>query len=391
MYTRDQIAILAEKWLNGTISEAEKEVFEHWYNRRKPEELHWLNDEAEDAVRKRIFESVKMQIAHAAAEEEEAYPVKTAKRYGLLKWAGVAACALLVVTAFFFRNTRKQPAIAHHAADTSSDLSVAPPSAVKAILTLADGRRIPLDSITSGNAIAQGTGSVQRNSTGELVYAQTSSSPQTLYNKITVPRGSRILSVVLSDGTKVWLNVESSLRYPVIFNEGDRKISLTGEAYFEVQKNEGKKFIVESAGSATEVLGTHFNINTYTPASEKITLLEGAVRVKNNAGAVLELSPGEQATAASGNLQVKKVDDMEAVMAWKNGLFKLNNAEISGIMQQLSQWYDVEIVLKGNLKGKTFSGMISRNTPLSTVLEMLAMTKEVKFETKGKTITVYPY
>ncbi|MGN6493683.1 MAG: FecR family protein [Agriterribacter sp.] len=389
MYTRDQIATLAEKWLNGTISGAEKEVFEHWYNRRKPEELHWLTDDTEDAVRKRIFESVKMQIAHA--EEDMAYSFKTAKKYRSLKWAGVAACALLVVAAFFFRSTGKQPPVVHRPSDTGSAVAVAPPSAIKAILTLADGRQIPLDSITGENAIAQGTGSVQRNSTGGLVYAQTTSSHQTLYNKVTVPRGSKILSVVLSDGTKVWLNVESSLHYPVIFNEGDRKVSLTGEAYFEVQKNAGKKFIVESAGSVTEVLGTHFNINTYTAASEKITLLEGAVRVRNNAGAVRELSPGEQATAAPGNLQVKKVGDIEAVMAWKNGLFKLNNAEISGIMQQLSQWYDVDVVLKGNLKGKTFSGMISRNTQLSTVLEMLAMTKEVKFETKGKTITVYPY
>lgn len=389
MYTREQIAALAEKWLNGTISETEKQAFEHWYNRRKPEEFYWLGDDAEDAVRKKIFESVRMQMT--GTEEETSYHINTINRKKIFKWAGVAACALLVMAAFFFRTTGNQSTTAYKATDTSSIVSIAPPSAIKAILTLADGRQVPLDSITSSNTISQGAVKVQRNAAGELVYTQNTSSTQTLYNRITVPRGSQILSLTLSDGTKVWLNVESSLRYPVVFNGEDRKVNLTGEAYFEVQKNAGKKFVVETAGSATEVLGTHFNINSYTPAREKITLLEGAVQVKNSNNDVRGLNPGEQATVASGNIQVKQVDDMEAVMAWKNGLFKLNNAEISSIMQQLSQWYDIDVVLKGKLEGKTFSGMISRNTQLSTVLEMLAMTKEVKFTTEGKTITVYPY
>lgn len=383
MYTRKQISLLAEKWLNGTISEAEKQLFEAWYNRRKPGEIHWLGDDTEDVVRSKIFESVHAQIV----EPGSTAPVH--HRLRVFKWTGIAVSFLLIVFVFFFYQSKPQKEIVK-APVTEKIFAPAPPSGVKATITLADGREKALDHLQNGDSIIQGDASIQKISGGELVYSQKTSSSQNLFNKITVPRGSQLVSVVLADGTKVWLNVESSLRYPVVFNADERKVTLTGEAYFEVSKKE-KKFIVETAGSATEVLGTHFNINSYKPGAEQITLLEGSVKVQSNTSESRALQPGEQALVAQQGIQLQAKPDLEAVLAWKNGLFKLNNADIHSIMQQLAQWYDVDVVFKGNLDDKRFSGMISRYTPLPVVLEMLSMTKEVKFATEGKTITVYPY
>lgn len=387
MYTREQISLLAEKWLNGTISETEKQVFESWYNRRKPDEIHWLGYDTEEVVRQKIFESVQAQMAEL---NNVVSPTPVNSRLKLFKGLSIAASFLLVVSLFFFHQSKPGKNLAQELPVSESPSLPAPPATVKATITLADGTEMDLDRLLSGDSIVQGTGGFQRKPGGELIYIQHAVSTQNLFNKIMVPRGSQVLSVVLSDGTKVWLNVESSLRYPVTFNGTERKVTLTGEAYFEVNKRK-EKFIVETPGAYTEVLGTHFNINSYKPNDEQITLLEGSVKVRNNITASGELKPGEQVVVAQQGIQLKHSPDLEAVMAWKNGLFKLSNANIYSIMQQLAQWYDVDVVFKGTLQEKRFSGMISRNTQLHVVLEMLAMTKEVKFVTEGKTIVVYPY
>lgn len=390
MYTRQQMAALAEKWLNGTISEAEKQAFEDWYNRRKPDEIIWLGNDTEEAVRIKIFESVKAQLEDTTIDE----PIPPSfgwNRRKVIRWTVAATIPILIAGVLFFYQNNAP--VGKHLSAVASDsiFSPLPPSGVKAMITLGDGRQIPLDSIATGSHIAQGAATISKKSNGELIYVSKDQPVHDVFNKIVVPRGSQIISVVLSDGTKVWMNVESSLQYPVAFTGNKRKVILTGEAYFEVSKQPGKSFMVQTASSVTEVLGTHFNVNSYDSSQLQVTLLEGAVKVKNDAAASPVLKPGEQAVVNPATIQIKHAPDLEAVMAWKNGLFKLQNAGIYTIMQQLAQWYDIEVVFKGNLQGKTFSGMISRNTQLTTVLEMLSMTKEVKFSTNKKTITVYPY
>jgi len=196
--------------------------------------------------------------------------------------------------------------------------------------------------------------------------------------------------LTLSDGSKVWLNAASSLRYPASFVGNERKVELTGEGYFEVAKNASMPFKVNVAGKGeVEVLGTYFNINSYADeATINTTLLEGKVKVSalNNQQT---LSPGQQAQiAGDGQINLNKNVNVEAVMAWKNGKFIFENADIKSVMRQVEKWYDVEIVFNGNITTEEFVGIISRNVNVSQILKMLEKTGTVKFEIEGKRIIV---
>jgi ferric-dicitrate binding protein FerR (iron transport regulator) len=269
---------------------------------------------------------------------------------------------------------------------------VAPPKGTKAMITLANGQSVALDSITSGTLVTQGTVSVIKTGEGEIVYQGSSS--EVAYNILYNPRGSTVVSLVLNDGTKVWLNSESSLRYPTSFTGNERSVEITGEAYFEVAKDARKKFIVRGRGAISEVLGTHFNVNTYTDESSvNVTLLEGSVKVKpvvNGSHAVV-IRPGQQAQVKeSGEMSVMKDVDLEEVMAWKNGKFQFGEAaDISTIMKQVARWYDLHVEYNGVVQGH-IGGTISRDVNVSQVFRMLEMTGVVKFQIDGKKVVVMP-
>lgn len=379
MGKQPDISALAEKWLNGTISEEEKQQFEEWYNRQPGFSVDWLKDDTEDELKKRIFRSVIDQL-----EVEPPVRRMTWKR----KLSAAAAVLLILGGAAAYLLTGDNPGKPMPAGSTSQE--VIAPSGTKATLTLADGTVIPLGSSKNGVIALQGSTAVQKMPDGQIVYDRKPHTGEVLYNTITVPRGSQLLSVVLSDGSKVWLNVESTLRYPVTFDEDERQVSVTGEAYFEVSKDASRPFEVETDGVKTAVLGTHFNVNTYQK-QVLVTLLEGAVAVSNDSGEQL-LQPGQQADAGNtGSIRLNKTPDMEAVMAWKSGLFKLDNSDIYIVMDQLARWYDVDVQVEEGMEGRQFSGLISRNTDLATVLNMLSMTKEVSFKREGRTVIVSPY
>jgi ferric-dicitrate binding protein FerR (iron transport regulator) len=178
------------------------------------------------------------------------------------------------------------------------------------------------------------------------------------------------VSLTLADGTKVWLNAESSLHYPISFKGSERKVRVTGEAYFEVAKNAAKKFIVDAGGVTTEVLGTHFNVNAYKEEGRTvITLLEGAVRVKKP-GASAVIRPGQQAIVAQ-NIRIVKDADMASVMAWKNGEFIMKSADVGSIMRQVARWYNVDIIYQAGVPAARISGEVSRNLDLSQILQVL--------------------
>lgn len=196
--------------------------------------------------------------------------------------------------------------------------------------------------------------------------------------------------LTLPDGSKVWLNAASSLKYPVVFIGNERKVEITGEAYFEIAKDESKPFKVLLNNMEIQVLGTHFNVNGYTDEEMiKTTLLEGKVKVLAS-GQTKYLLPGQQAQLkSSGNIAVTNEVNLEETVAWKDGNFQFENSDIKAVMRQLARWYDVDVSYKGNIN-KHFIGSISRNVKLSQVLSMLQQTGEIKFKIEGKNLIVMP-
>lgn len=271
------------------------------------------------------------------------------------------------------------------------------PGSDKATLTLGDGSQVVLDSTSQGE-IAQQANNQVVNANGTLLYSNTTqanSTKEILYNTVTTPRGGQY-ALTLPDGTKVWLNAASSLRYPVTASNEKRVVELTGEAYFEVatvQRSQGKgkiPFIVSVEGMEVEVLGTHFNIMSYgeEPALQT-TLLEGAVRVTHKDMSVL-LEPGQQVQLPkSGNLYMSESVDLKQVMAWKNGYFRFNDTNVTTIMNQLGRWYDFTAVYENDkVKELDFGGIVSRKDQIQEMLELMELTGAVHFDVEGRTILV---
>jgi ferric-dicitrate binding protein FerR (iron transport regulator) len=257
-----------------------------------------------------------------------------------------------------------------------------PPGSNRASLTLANGAVLLLDS-TANQVIQQGATTVRQQG-GQLQYDVQGAAGATSYNTLATPRGGQF-QVSLPDGTKVWLNAASSIKYPTAFTGAERKVEITGEAYLEVATLRGaagqKIPFKVMAGNACEieVLGTHFNINTYTdePAI-KTTLLEGRVKVinrqapaGNEASAILR--PGQQAQVALRDAKIHVVDDCdtEQVIAWKNGAFSFDNKSLEEVMRQLARWYDIDVVYEGKPPAVTFVGEMGRDVHLSKVLVFL--------------------
>lgn len=271
-----------------------------------------------------------------------------------------------------------------------------------AVLTLADGTRVVLDSLGDGIVSAQNGARVVLQD-GQLTYQPTAAATTAIvYNTMSTPKG-RQFSMVLPDGTKVWLNAASSLRYPTLFTGGERRVDITGEAYFEVTKNEAMPFKVNIANRAeVAVLGTRFNINAYSDeAVINTTLLEGSVRVETATGPAREqeqqaiLKPGQQAIiaqSASSNGSSKimvQLADIDKVMAWKNGLFNFEDASLEEVMRQLMRWYDIDVVYEKGIPDTYFIGEIGKNTPLNDVLTFLEKTG-VHFRLEGRRLIVQP-
>ena len=264
------------------------------------------------------------------------------------------------------------------------------PGRNQAVLTLADGSTVLLDQVRKGLLAQQGGSQVQKTADGQLRYAAgEATTPTLLFNTVATPRGGQY-QLTLPDGSQVWLNAASSLRFPVAFAGAERRVELTGEAYFEVAKDARHPFKVTARGAEVTVLGTHFNVQAYDdePALAT-TLLEGAVRLNLGAQQAL-LRPGQQAQARpDGTIQVREVDVQHAV-AWKNGYFVFNDEPIEAIMRQVARWYDVDVRCQGTLTNKDFNGKISRYKDAADVLRVLELTGAVHFTTEGRRITVQP-
>jgi transmembrane sensor len=316
-------------------------------------------------------------------------------------WAAAAAIILLLGTGTYIYMSRlpKKADVVQVKPESHIKNDVAP-GGNKAKLTLSDGSTIILDSAANGTLAQQGNAQVVKLGDGQLLYNHTTKNtgnPLTIdhspftYNTLSTPRGGQY-QLVLPDGSIVWLNAASSIRYPTAFAGNERRVEVTGEAYFEVTKNAAMPFTVKMNNDAeVEVLGTHFNINAYNdePAT-KITLLEGSIKVSGKTRNVV-IKPGQQARLTDQNNTLKVADDtdVEEVMAWRNGAFQFGGADIQTVMRQISRWYDVEVEYKGNIS-LHFAGTMSRNVNISQVLEMLEKAGGLKTAVTGRKITVMP-
>jgi len=261
------------------------------------------------------------------------------------------------------------------------------PASNTAVLTLAGGEQIVLDSAHNGILVQQGSSKII-NEGGKLnLSSMKGQNAMVVYNLLSTHRANQY-QLLLPDGTKVWLNAASSIKFPNVFKGSERKVSVTGEVYFEVAKDANHPFIVDINGINVKVLGTHFNINAYNNTNVSTTLFEGAVQV-SSAGKQVLIKPGEAADVGPGNIYIHKAN-LAKTLAWKNEEFYFEGDPLPVIMDQLSRWYDIDVEYEGgkSLNNEKYSGSISRNVTLSDALKMLQTVTQVNFEVRGRTIAV---
>ncbi len=399
------IAGLIRKYRDSSISEEEMQVLEEWKGSRVENRVLFeklVDDETlGDALlemertgsglhAQRIFEKMGLDLPVT-----EQFPVRRFLNKKTVQWLVAAALiAAIAGTAWFFAGAPGSNPANKPIAEVNTIL----PGSDKAVLTLADGSQVVLDSTVQDVIKEQGNVDILSKG-GRLVYDASKlvkrDAQAVFINTITTPRGGQY-QVVLPDGTAVWLNAASSISFPTAFTGGERKVSITGEAYFEVARDKSKPFRVSvvprvgiTGGMEVTVLGTHFNINAYPDEDAmRTTLVEGSVMVRKE-GAQMKIVPGEQASiAANSSVFQKSNPDIEEVLAWKNGRFKFNNTDVVSIMRQMARWYDVEIKTEGDLSAIRFSGGISRKDNIEKLLEILESEGRVKFSVQGRNITV---
>jgi transmembrane sensor len=371
---------LAEKWATGHITSEEQAWLEKWYAEFNEEELTLTNSRHQDsdALKKAMLDQI-----NASIEKDEA-PTRTLWRWRNLVAAASISVFLSVGGYFLFHKAAPQQQIAQI---QKQDIA---PGGNKAILTLANGQRLILTGAKNGLLANQGNTTISKTADGKVVYnAAASESGKVIYNTITTPRGGQY-HLTLADGTDVWLNATSSIKYPTAFTGKDRQVEITGEAYFEVAHNAAKPFRVMSNGQTVEVLGTHFNVNGYPDESEtRTTLIQGSVKVtKTGTNETNILKPGQQAILSDRLFAISNVKTDDAI-AWKNGYFMFNNEPLESAMRKISRWYDVDIEYRDSgLKNENTYGSLSRFSDVSKVLKLLELTGAVKFHIAGNKIIV---
>lgn len=379
--------ILLRKYLSGKSTGVEKRFLEEYYDAFEHREniLDGRSREEKDV----LAQSMKQRIMQQAGIAPGAVTVPLFRRTwfraaSVLVLLGSAACLYLLLSP----GTQQHQSLADIGTPAGNIL----PGGKKAYLTLADGRRIALDDAAKGRLTSQGQTLIVKEEEGQLRYEGLHGDDRVYFNTISTPRGGEY-KVVLPDGSAVWLNAESSIRFPTQFKGNERRVELTGEAYFEVAKAGGHQpmpFIASVNGMEVTVLGTHFNIKAYqNEATIRTTLLEGAVKVSRHAASdeAVILRPGQQA-AVTGDQKISvKAVDVEEQVAWKNGRFDFRSEQISAVMKQLERWYDVDVVYE-SMPSFHFSGTISRKADVKGVLKTLEMTGGAHFRIEGRKIIV---
>lgn len=320
---------------------------------------------------------------------EEISPQTRKWRIGWRQYSAAAALIILFAGGIYYWNNKKQAEFNSQVNHTNGIKHDILPVSATPLLTLSDGRVIQLDSVKPGTLARLGLASVVKTDSSQLNY-HTSIQGDALvgFNKLDIPKGCQY-RLVLPDGSTVWLNAASSLRYPISFAGKDRRVDLSGEAYFEITKNKEKPFLVQAGGSVVRVLGTHFNVNAYPDEPVlKTTLVEGSVSLKTGKDSTV-IKPGEEARLDNeGRIHTITVNT-EGVIAWKDKLFWFQSASFEQIMRQLSRWYDIKVIYQGK-PSQTYTGILPTNLPLSNLLGILEKGGNVHFSIEGNKVTVRP-
>lgn len=393
---------LQDKYLEGKASVEEEQMLLNFYNSFQ-KSTDWnpeLGDRLE--METEILDRIQARIE-----------VGEKKVFRLFTWIKVASAAIILIILsagyyFYIRQNNTIKSASNNSLLTKyqvihTDIN---PGKDQAVLTLADNSKIVLNNAIKGE-ISRQAGIHINMINGELIYttsgqfAQAQTVHKLSYNTITTPKGGKY-KIILPDKSEVWLNAASSLRYPTVFSKKERRVELTGEAYFEIAKltqhtGANKKrvpFIVTTKNQIIEVFGTHFNINSYDDeAFVKTTLLEGSVKVSSPlTGNSKFLRSGQQAQEKVGSNQpIYVVDtDTEEAVAWKNDYFKFKNTKLTDVMKQIERWYNVEVEYTGNIPSDEFTGFISRKVKLSSILNMIEQSAKVNFIIKDRVIKIKP-
>ncbi|KAA8482776.1 FecR family protein [Arcticibacter tournemirensis] len=373
---------IVTKYLSGKASAEEEKLLVNYLDSFQKDNEGWNLPEMgeEEIVGNELYQKTLQEIK---SREERGKVFR-------LRWLSAAAFVLVFLSGLYYTLQNRNPVLTSKAERFKNDVL---PGTSKATLVLADGRHITLDGKENGELTNEAGVIIKKTKEGQLIYdlskspSSSANASDIIYNIVSTPKGGKYM-LMLEDGTKIWLNSASSLRFPVEFIGNTRSVELTGEAYFEVAKNRQKPFLVKSRGTEVKVLGTHFNISSYeNDPAVKATLLEGSVEVSNNHKKVL-LKPGNQAGISNTGIKIIENADTEMEMAWKNGFFQFKDARLKDIMRQLSRWYDVEFEYSGKLPDEEFTGIIAQSVKISKVLEMLEQGGGVAFRIEGRKITV---
>ncbi|MCZ4243630.1 FecR family protein [Pedobacter punctiformis] len=376
---------LLKKYNNKTATPEEKQMLEAWYETINGQGAESTAEETVQ-LKNEIFGQIKSKIASKQVQPASKSRVKVLS----LLFAKAAILLAIFSAGIFFYLKRTDSNL--YTSIVKRQKTTIKPGGNNAVLTLADGSTIILNQAADGQIGNQSGVSITKTKSGELVYtfAGNVNAKNTEINTVSTPKGGQY-HLILIDGTHVWLNANSSIKFPAAFAGNDRKVEVTGEVYFEVFKNKMKPFIVNTSQSEIKVLGTHFNVNAYDDeAFERTTLLEGSVELKRGPEKTI-LTPGKQASIAksSSHIKISDIDDLEAIIAWKNGYFQFDHADLQSVMRQVSRWYNVNVSYKGSVLNKEYSGKIPRKTTAEKLVEMLHYSG-IKCKIENNQITVNP-
>lgn len=383
---KDQdIQNLLKRFQEGECTPDEEEQLKLWYNSENSLS-DWTQETDENLIELELKNRIDAQIDHFTV----------ALKHPWYKFAAAAILLCVLGVGLYFYKEQKEVKL-HPDQYVTADIE---PGNNKAILTLADGSKISLTDARNGQIASESGITITKSADGQLVYtinpadadliksAGGASRDQMAYNTISTPAGGQH-QINLPDGTRVWLNSESSLKFPVSFSDPkEREVHLRGEAYFEVSENKSKPFRVLSKDQVVEVLGTHFNVMAYlNEKALETTLLEGKVSVQAGNSEVV-ITQGQQVRLREGQIRVVKDADVDGVVAWKNNLFQFDNTEIDQVMRQIERWYDVDIEYQNGIPDVHFTGVVPRDLKVSIILKAMEQTSQVKFKIEGRKITV---
>lgn len=392
---RKRIVHLLLKHVKGELTLKERQTLDQWATESQKNQklLQDVTDQqilASDMASFSNFEwnDFAQKLAANGVPIMEITPIRRYVYLGRIMAAAAVLLIMAVASYLLIENNRKPSSVNKtQVAIKNNDIS---PGKYKALLRLADGSTIVLDSSSSDSLTRQG-GARLANKDGQLIYkagGKYSGSSLPFINTLTTAK-AETYQLILSDGSKVWLNSGSSIRFPVYFTGKERRVEVTGEAFFDVAHNSRQPFIAQVNGMEVKVLGTVFNVNAYSEENKiTTTLLEGKVMVTKEKHTEV-LTPGEQAVLLhSGKIKVNNDADIEKAVGWKDGIFVFKGDDVKFVMNQLARWYDVHVIYKGEVKDK-FTGIINKNLHVSVVLEMLERST-VHFQIQERTIIVTP-